>query len=188
MGSWEQRTRRITLRDHGSADILKQKDCDLRMLSSVNTSPPVRLLCAPNQCSYRILYPILSNHVWWNPSSRAQGCDVDDWDPRFTSASYQKGSQRYHRSSLFRLIFSLGTASALFFSVIQERLPGETAPFQLPSNEQNTVYTYAVERRQRRQRQHSLIRANWRHTPDHPLAAQLIRESHQESDGSRVAV
>jgi len=69
-----------------------------------------------------------------------------------------------------------------------ERLPGETAPFQLPSKEQNTVYTYAVERRQRRQRQHSLIRANWRNTPDHPLAAQLIRESHQESDGSRVAV
>jgi hypothetical protein len=67
----------------------------------------------------------------------AQGCDVDDWDQRFTSASYQKGVQRYQKSSLFRLIFSLGTASALFFSVIQEPLPAKPPPFQVPSNEQN---------------------------------------------------
>lgn len=86
----------------------------------------------------------LQNPVPHPPKSRvvefeltAQGCDVDDWDQRFTSASYKKGVQRYQKSSLFRLIFSLGTASALFFSVIQEPLPAKLPPFQVPSNEQN---------------------------------------------------
>jgi hypothetical protein len=70
----------------------------------------------------------------------------------------------------------LGTASALFFSVIQEPLPSKLPPFQVPSNEQNPELNVD-----------NVDTVNT-HQKKVPLAAQLIRESNQESDGSGVAV
>jgi hypothetical protein len=145
----------------------------------------VRLLCASNQSSYRILYPtpqITCGGIRAHSARLRRG--------RLGSTVYfgliPEGSSAISKVKLVSSDIFIGHSIRTVLLRHTRTTSGETAPF--PGAKQRAESR--VERRQRRHRQHSLIRANRRNTDQKkvPLAAQLIRESNQESDGSGVAV